>query len=101
MEETITEKLIRYFWFAFGISVMGFLYWFFLWESLYTIWYYNHYVTWIEDWYYGIIPMVNHHGILYSLIAGIGEWLNQDDGVLFGCLFFGLTILPFAMIGWS
>ena len=95
-KETIIEKLTEYFWFAFGIAVMGFLYWFFLWESLYTIWYYNHYVTWIEDWYYGIIPMVIHHGILWYVTEQI-----IDDWFLSTCVAVGLTILPFAMIGWS
>ena len=92
-KETIIERLTEYFWFAFGISFMGFLYWYLLWESLYDIWYYKNYVTWIEDWYYGIIPMVIHHAILWYVVE-----LTIDDVFLSSCVAVGLTILPFAIL---
>ena len=79
---------------VFAIIVGG--YWYFIYEYMYPIWYYNHYLTWLEEFRTGVVPVVIHHMIL----AGLVRYLTGDLTLTI-FLLIGLTILPFELIGWS
>jgi hypothetical protein len=71
-------------------------YWYFIYEYMYPIWYYNHYFTWLEEIRAGIVPVLTHHIVL----AGLVRYLTGDLTLTI-FLLIGLTILPFELIGWS
>jgi hypothetical protein len=77
-------------------GIVGVAYWYFIYEYMYPIWYYNHYLTWLEEFRTGVVPVVIHHMVL----AGLVRYLTGDL-TLSIFLLIGLTILPFELIGWS
>ena len=79
---------------VFGIIVGA--YWYFIYEYMYPIWYYNHYFTWLEEIRAGVVPVITHHIVL----AGLVRYLTGDLTLTI-FLLIGLTILPFELIGWS
>ena len=79
---------------VFGIIVGA--YWYFIYEYMYPIWYYNHYFAWLEGIRAGVVPVLTHHIVL----AGLVRYLTGDLALTI-FLLIGLTILPFELIGWS
>ena len=77
-------------------GIVGVAYWYFIYEYMYPIWYYNHYLTWLEEFRTGVVPVIIHHMVL----AGLVRYLTGDL-TLSIFLLIGLTILPFELIGWS
>ena len=77
-------------------GIVGGAYWYFIYEYMYPIWYYNHYFTWLEELRAGVVPVVTHHLVL----AGLVRYLTGDLTLTI-FLLIGLTILPFELIGWS
>ena len=78
------------------LGVISGAYWYFIYEYMYPIWYYNHYFTWLEEFRTGVIPFVIHHMVL----AGLLRYLTGDLTLTI-FLLIGLIILPFELIGWS
>ena len=79
---------------VFGIIVGA--YWYFIYEYMHPIWYYNHYFAWLEEIRAGVVPVLTHHIVL----AGLVRYLTGDLTLTI-FLLIGLTILPFELIGWS
>jgi len=77
-------------------GIVGVAYWYFIYEYMYPIWYYNHYLTWLEEFRTCVVPVIIHHMVL----AGLVRYLTGDL-TLSIFLLIGLTILPFELIGWS
>jgi|OM-RGC.v1.032532897 hypothetical protein len=77
------------------LGVISGAYWYFIYEYMYPIWYYNHYLTWLEEFRTGVVPVVIHHIVLAGLVRCL-----ISDLTLNIFLFIGLTILPFELIGW-
>ena len=77
-------------------GIVGGAYWYFIYEYMYPIWYYNHYFAWLEEIRAGVVPVLTHHIVL----AGLVRYLTGDLTLTI-FLLIGLTILPFELIGWS
>ena len=78
------------------VCFLAWAYWYFIYEYMYPIWYYNHYFAWLEEIRAGVVPVLTHHIVL----AGLVRYLTGDLTLTI-FLLIGLTILPFELIGWS